>query len=279
MSQELEQKTELSCPGCGQRNPDGWLVCPNCHAVLHSSSESTQEERPNPIVQRRTNPLALASLGCGVVAIFPPAGILAIVLSHIAQIQIRRNPELYRGRDVAKLGAILGYLGVAIFAALLLTLRYTSSPSRFAQTAGDNKPLSPSDEKYDPFYRAIRNRPAMSPAERENKGVLLIQSLQQAETTYKNTHPAAGYTCLLENLFQSGFDENMLQLSIDSGYTLSITDCNANSKGIRESFRATATPPSGTGKMICSDEKGVIRSSNAATNDACFESGKPVAIR
>lgn len=281
MSQDLEQKSQLSCANCGHSNPNGWLVCGNCRAPLlyNPGSRSEGEEAPKPLHHRTTNTIALVSLACGVVGIFAPAGLLAIVLGHIAQIQIRRNRELYRGRDVARLGTIFGYLGVTIFAVLLLTLKHPGFLSLPNGTADAAKAPSPGEEKYDPFYRAIRNRPAMSPAERENKGVVLVKALDQAEKTYKNTHPAAGYTCVLEELFQSGFDENMLQLSIDSGYTLSITDCAASAKGIRESFRATATPPSGNGNMVCSDEKGVIRTSNAATNDACIESGKPIAIQ
>jgi hypothetical protein len=280
MSHDVEQKTELTCPACGHGNLDGWLVCASCHAPLRSKPVSTSEvEATNPIHHRTTNPLALASLACGIIGIFAPAGLMAIVLGHIAQIQIRRNRELYRGGDVAKLGAILGYVGVAVFAVLVLTLRYPSTLSRPTDSNEAARTASAGAEKNDPFYRAIRNRPAMSPAERENKGVALIEALQQAETSYKNTHPAAGYTCVLEDLFESGFDEKMLQLSIDTGYTLSITDCIPSAKGIRESFRVTATPPTGNGNMVCSDEKGVIRTSNAATTDACFDSGKPVAIR
>jgi hypothetical protein len=120
----------------------------------------------------------------------------------------------------------------------------------------------------------------MSFADRENKGVILIKALQQAEANYKSSHPSEGYTCVLENLFQSGFDESVLQLSIDTGYTLSITDCTTNPKGVREGYRAfAAAPTGGNGISICADQSGIVRTSNAATNDACFEFGKPIAIQ
>lgn len=284
MSPGLDQKSGVSCPNCGQTNPDGWLVCGGCHAPLRSDAADpaghAETSLPRARHHRITSRLALLSLACGVVGIFAPAGLFAIFFGHVAQLQIHRNRDRYRGRDVAKLGVILGYTGVAIFAVLVFGLKSVGYLSWTPQNMAKTSAPSPGSEKYDPYYRAIRNRPAMSPAERENKGVALIQSLQQAETRYKTAHPAVGYTCVLEDLFQSGFDEGMLQLSIDTGYTLSITDCRSNLKGVRESYRAFAAPPSGgNGTSICADESGVIRTSNAQSNDACFESGKPIAIQ
>ena len=212
-------------------------------------------------------------------SIFAPAGLLAILFGHLAQLQIHRERDRYRGRDVAKLGLILGYSGVAIFAILVFGLRFATYLVRPAHATQAYSP-SPSATKYDPYYQAIRNRPAMSPAERENKGVLLIKAIQQAEMNYKSAHPSVGYTCVLEELFQSGFDESMLQLAIDTGYTMSISDCRVSPSGIRESYHAFAAPPTGgNGNSICADESGVIRTTNASTNEACFESGKPVAIQ
>ena len=239
-----------------------------------SSEDQPRAQRHH---HRKTSRLALASLSLGVVGIFAPAGLLAVCFGHAAQIQIRRHRDRYRGRDVAKLGLLLGYLGLAIFAVLFLGFRNTHYFSIPKSTP--RQVVKVSDPSTDPYYRAIKNRPEMSAAERENKGVLLVKALQQAETNYKNSHPATGYACVLEDLFQSGFDESLVQLSIDTGYTVSITDCTANPKGIRESYRAVATPPNSAGKLLCSDQSGVIRSSNATSNDACFESGKPLAIQ
>jgi Domain of unknown function (DUF4190) len=291
------EKTGVRCPNCGQANPDGWLVCGVCHAPLRPGdpmaaefanqdspeveqpAHSEESERSAPRLHRKTSRLALASLAFGVVGVLAPAGLLAIVLGHAAQIQIRRNRSHYRGKDVAKLGLLLGYLGVAIFAVLFLGMRNVDFFSLPKQTASSVAAPNPALEKTDPYYRAINGRPQMSAAERENKGVILIKALQKAESDYKSAHPAVGYTCVLEDLFEVGLDQGTLQVSIDTGYTLSITECSANPKGTRETYRAFATPPSGTGNMLCSDQEGVIRSSNSTSNDACFTSGKPLAIQ
>lgn len=286
------QKSGVTCPKCGQSNPDGWLVCGVCHTPLRpndpmsaefeaaeTKTPDDPEQHPHDGHHRKTSRLALASLAFGVVGIFAPAGLLAVILGHAAQLQIHRNRSEIKGRDVAKLGLLLGYLGLAIFAVLFFGLRDVNFFSIPKQTAAATNAPNPALERSDPYYRAIKNRPQMSPAERENKGVVLIKAIQKAETDYRNSHPSVGYTCVLEDLFEAGFDQGMLQLSIDTGYTLSITDCTPNPKGVRESYRAFATPPTGIGNLLCSDQSGVIRSSNATDNEACFTSGKPLAIQ
>lgn len=284
------QKSGVTCPKCGQSNPDGWLVCGVCHTPLRpndpmaaefggSHARSLDEPEHHHHQHRKTSRLALASLAFGVVGIFAPAGLLAIVFGHAAQVQIRRHRSTIKGKDVARLGLLLGYLGLAIFAVLFLGFRNVNFFSLPKQTVVASPVPDPALEKADPYYRAINRRPQISLAERENKGVVLIKAIQKAEADYKNAHPAVGYTCVLEDLFEAGFDQGMLQLSIDTGYTLSLTDCTPNPKGVRESYRAFATPPTGLGNLLCSDQGGVIRSSNATDNDACFSSGKPLAIQ
>jgi hypothetical protein len=61
---------------------------------------------------RRTNPMAIAALVCGIVAfagIFP-AGIAAVILGHMAVRKIRVTGE--EGHGLAVAGLILGYVGL-----------------------------------------------------------------------------------------------------------------------------------------------------------------------
>ncbi len=64
--------------------------------------------------QPRTNPLAIASLVCGVgqFALWPLITIPAIVLGHMARRQIRRTGEA--GSGIALAGLLLGWAGAAI---------------------------------------------------------------------------------------------------------------------------------------------------------------------
>jgi hypothetical protein len=64
-------------------------------------------------VARRTNPLAIAALVCGIVGFgVAPAAIAAIVLGHVSLGQIRRDGD--DGYGLAKAGLILGYVALAL---------------------------------------------------------------------------------------------------------------------------------------------------------------------
>jgi Domain of unknown function (DUF4190) len=65
-------------------------------------------------VVRRTNPLAIAALVCGILTFCGlfPAVIVAIICGHKALRQIRRTGE--DGYGLAKAGLILGYLALVL---------------------------------------------------------------------------------------------------------------------------------------------------------------------
>jgi uncharacterized membrane protein len=66
------------------------------------------------VARRRTNPLAIASLACGVGQPFTAglSTIPAIVLGHVARGQIRRSGE--EGAGLALAGVLLGWAGMAL---------------------------------------------------------------------------------------------------------------------------------------------------------------------
>lgn len=68
---------------------------------------------------RRTNPLAVASLACGLIPVLP-ATLAAIILSVAARRQIRRTGE--RGIALAAAGLVLGMLGVLLTVLVFLVL-------------------------------------------------------------------------------------------------------------------------------------------------------------
>jgi Domain of unknown function (DUF4190) len=74
---------------------------------------------------QQTNPLAIASMVCGMAAlVLGPLAILAIVSGHIARGQVHKTGE--GGRGMATAGLILGYLvlvvGITITVAFLASL-------------------------------------------------------------------------------------------------------------------------------------------------------------
>jgi Domain of unknown function (DUF4190)/Domain of unknown function (DUF1707) len=70
-------------------------------------------------VQRRTNPLAVASLACGLGQIFFwfLAAVPAVVLGHVARRQIRQTGE--DGQGMATAGLVLGWIGIALTVLLI----------------------------------------------------------------------------------------------------------------------------------------------------------------
>jgi ABC-type thiamin/hydroxymethylpyrimidine transport system permease subunit len=75
---------------------------------------------------QETNLLAIISMVCGMVAlVLGPLAILAIVFGHIARGQVRRTGE--GGHGMATTGLILGYMVLAVGAALFVAV-LASSP-------------------------------------------------------------------------------------------------------------------------------------------------------
>ncbi len=69
---------------------------------------------PHPEAAQRINPLAIASLVCGIAQF--AAGLTfipAIICGHLARSQIRRTGE--QGDGMALAGLILGYIGAVLF--------------------------------------------------------------------------------------------------------------------------------------------------------------------
>lgn len=68
----------------------------------------------SPPQAKRTNPLAIAALICGIVqfAKVPFLDIIAVILGHKAVRQIRQTGD--DGYGMAKAGLILGYIGIAL---------------------------------------------------------------------------------------------------------------------------------------------------------------------
>jgi len=85
------------------------------------STETAGYSSPAPYSgQGATNGSAIASLVCGLIGMlsFFPAAIMAVVCGHVARRQIARTGE--RGAGMALAGLILGYLGLAITALVIV---------------------------------------------------------------------------------------------------------------------------------------------------------------
>jgi len=83
--------------------------------------ETNKIENQNNNTNTKKRGLAVASLVFGIIggcSAFSTASIVAIICGHLALHKIKKDPNLYTGKGLAKVGLILGYLGFALEVAL-----------------------------------------------------------------------------------------------------------------------------------------------------------------
>ena len=112
-----------NCANCGTANTSDASYCEKCGQPLATAAlgaTATVAAAAVPVVDPRTNSLAVASLLLGLFSLFPVFGILAVILGHVARSQIRRSAGRQKGAGIALAGLILGYLGLAFILFVIL---------------------------------------------------------------------------------------------------------------------------------------------------------------
>jgi len=106
------------CASCGTTNTSDAGYCEKCGqplAAVALGETATVAAGPVPAVAARTNSLAVASLLLGLLSLFVPFAILAVILGHVARSQIRKSAGRQKGAGMAMAGLILGYLALGFF--------------------------------------------------------------------------------------------------------------------------------------------------------------------
>ena len=75
-----------------------------------------------PLVNRRTNPLAIVSLVAGILWLYWIGSVIAVVSGFIALRQIERSSGTQGGRGLAIPGLALGLAGLSIYITLAIAL-------------------------------------------------------------------------------------------------------------------------------------------------------------
>jgi hypothetical protein len=75
---------------------------------------------PQPFVVRKTNGFAIASLILGVIWIYWVGSILALIFGYIGKNQIDNSNDTQDGRGLAIAGIVLGWIGVAVLAIVIV---------------------------------------------------------------------------------------------------------------------------------------------------------------
>jgi hypothetical protein len=76
-----------------------------------------------------TNGLAIASLVLGIIWIYWIGSILAVIFGHVALNQLGKPDNQQGGRGMAIAGLVLGYIGLAIVALVIVGIALTSANS------------------------------------------------------------------------------------------------------------------------------------------------------
>jgi hypothetical protein len=123
------------------------------------------------------------------------------------------------------------------------------------------------------------------PAGSDAAVISAMRTILAAEVTYAATYRTVGYTCTLSSLdgFGGGEPNERQAMLINSGlasgrkygFVFTLSECSG---APAKTFRLTAAPnESYPGrKAFCSDQSGVIRSSNDGTPATCITSGVPM---
>jgi len=181
-----------------------------------------------------TSRKATASFVFGFFSWVPPAAIAAVILGHISRAEIRRSAGRVKGARFALTGLILGYIGLAAVAVLIIGML-----------------MHPKITK------------AQIPAH-EASAIASIKAINAGQMIYSSSHPGQGFApdfAILGGTTESGGEQanNPASRSM-SGYTFTYTPGEKVNGAIR-SYTVTAVPDQvgSTGqRRFFSDESGEI---------------------
>lgn len=157
-----------ACTNCRGNLADFVAVCPYCGV---SQPVPQTAVGPQWAATPQNSNKAIASLVCGVLFLCAPASIAAIILGHLALVDIKRSAGRMAGQGLAIAGLVMGYLGVG-----LTTLYFIFVFVMFRKTMGINIPMN------------------------ETAAVDTMRKYNEALKAYAEKCPAQGYPATLRPL-------------------------------------------------------------------------------
>lgn len=116
----------MFCQRCGAENPNEGRFCIQCGAALQGFASAPAAgpapggAAPSLSGTPVTSGKAIGSLICGLMALFPPIAIVAVVLGHLAISEIRKSAGRIKGQGMAVAGLVFGYMGLMIIPILIV---------------------------------------------------------------------------------------------------------------------------------------------------------------
>jgi hypothetical protein len=248
----------LICSACGNRIPARERYCGVCGKEVVASA-ATFQDLVAPVANgpAETSSKAIASLVCGLFVFFFPISIVAIILGHLSLSDIRRSAGRLKGDGLAIAGLVLGYLGLGLIAAILIVAAVW-------------------------LPRTFRAQRTAATRSNETSPVAVVRTLNTAEIAYAQAHPAAGYTCSLDELKGTWGISSDVAHGKKNGYTFVLQQCTANKTGGPfVKYQVVAYPPAGdqAGKpTFCSNESDVIKVSRSGSPQDCLTAGVDLSV-
>jgi Domain of unknown function (DUF4190) len=240
------------CLGCGQSLSEGERFCGSCGRDSQAGS-ATPAVHPSVAygIPPETSGKAIFSLVCGIIVLFFPFSIVALVFGYLSLYDIRRSAGRLTGRGVAIAGIVLGYVGVA------LTLGFVG--------------LGIYEERMIKKSGAVRGI-----ASSETSVVSSVRSLNTAEIAYAQAHPKTGYTCSLTELSGAWGISADLARGRKKGYTFELQGCSATQTDgpiVKYQLVAYPTVPGKAAPAYCSDQSDLIRMAKSGSAQDCLKTG------
>jgi type IV pilus assembly protein PilA len=236
------------CAGCGSSLSADDKFCRVCGRAAVPGPDVMPPASAPPTGPAETSGKAIASLIFGLLFIFLPFAVAAVILGHLSLSEIRKSAGRIKGDGLAIAGLVLGYAGVAALPVILIVAAI-----------------------------AIPNLLRARMAANESSAVAAVRTLNVAEIAYTQAHPNAGFTCSLSDLAGDQLIPRELAGGRRYGYVFEVSDCASATEGTGNAkYRIVAYPvaPNQTGvRAFCSDESAVIKVDSNGSGQGCIENG------
>jgi hypothetical protein len=250
---DKEEWMSSFCLGCGHSMSEGERFCGICGKDSQAGSGVPAVDPSAAFgLPPETNGKAIFSLVSGLLFLFPPFSVVAIIFGHLSISEIRKSAGRLTGKGLAIAGLALGYLGVAGFVALMVAAFWSW---RAGQGAATEKSV-------------VMN---------ENSVVASVRTLNTAEIAYAQAHRDSGYTCSLPDLVGAWGISGELARGKKNGYVFALQGCAAaKANGPVAKYELVAYPAvtkkTGT-PAFCSNESDVIRVDRSGSPQGCLRTG------
>jgi len=229
------------CTNCRGNLADFVTVCPYCHVAQPVPQAGPYQ--PQWDAGPQSSNKALASLICGILFLCAPASIAAVVLGHLALVDIKRSAGRMTGQGLAIAGLVMGYLGIALTVIYMVVVMF-----------------------------AVRNAMQQNAPQNESVAIRSMKSYDQALQAYAAKCPQQGFPATLSALGPGSGDcahAGLLDADMANGHAvkqgyrfLYTPGTNSSQKVTAFALLARPTQPGMTGKRyFFLDEEGVVRQS------------------